>query len=158
MSGRAITTLDPTVEERFWHCVQRSEGCWLWTGPTSSSYGALINDGRQEYAHRLSWVIHGGELPDDLWVLHKCDTPLCVRFDHLFLGTQADNMQDCKSKGRLSPPPVHRGFDQHLATLTDAEVEEVRAAVAHGETQRAVATRFGVSQSTVWRLAHRIVR
>lgn len=75
-------------------------GCWLWRATGGRRYGSLFVDGRREQAHRVSWLLHRGKIPDGLHVLHKCDTPLCVNPDHLFLGTHADNMADMKAKGR----------------------------------------------------------
>ena len=94
------------LEVRFWRFVAKSEGCWLWTGANTGSpmkYGR-IGDGTGKgalKAHRASWLIHFGAIPNGLWVLHKCDNPLCVRPDHLFLGTRADNMKDAFDKGRI---------------------------------------------------------
>ncbi len=98
-----------TPEGRFWPYVSKSEqGCWLWTGVCNSKgYGRVINhDGafglpRNTGAHRFSWCLHFGLIPDGLLVCHKCDTPLCVRPDHLFLGTALDNTRDAISKGRF---------------------------------------------------------
>ena len=89
-------------EIRFWNYVNKTEGCWLWTGACASrGYGHLvIKKPRYTTAHRLSWEIHNGPIPKGLWVLHHCDTPACVRPDHLFLGTRADNEHDRTMKGR----------------------------------------------------------
>ena len=93
------------VEERFWEKVKKSTDCWNWTaGTNSKGYGRILNS-RKECegeisAHRLSWVLHNGPIPEGLQVLHNCDNPPCVRPDHLFLGTNLDNMRDKKNKGR----------------------------------------------------------
>lgn len=81
-------------------------GCWYWAGATNGRYGKLKLAGRLEYAHRVSYQTHYGPVPEGLMVLHRCDEPLCVNPDHLFLGTQTENMRDCIAKGRFSPPPV----------------------------------------------------
>ena len=76
-------------------------GCWLWMGSIDSKgYGGIKVDGKQMGAHRRSWVLANGPIPDRLHVLHKCDTPSCVNPSHLFLGTNYDNVQDMVRKGR----------------------------------------------------------
>lgn len=95
------------IEDRFWEKVQKTDSCWLWTGSKQGrmGYGYLHIGGKKDRkpsrAHRLSWVIHNGPIPDGLYVLHKCDVPACVNPDHLFLGDHKANMQDCASKGRV---------------------------------------------------------
>jgi hypothetical protein len=80
-----------------------NSGCWLWIahvgGPQNSRPYAWNGEG-QEHASRVSWKFYRGPIPDGLHVLHRCDIPLCVNPDHLFLGTHADNMQDMRAKGR----------------------------------------------------------
>lgn len=96
-----------TREQRFWARVDKSGECWLWRGATRSSrtpwnYGRIYENGRIRSAHVVSYEMNLGAIPDGLLVLHRCDTPLCVRPSHLFLGTQRDNVRDARSKGRLT--------------------------------------------------------
>jgi hypothetical protein len=89
------------VIERFWSKVQKSDGCWLWTdAPFGFGYGRMRVNGRNIPAHRLSAMIHFGMFDRRLYVLHHCDTPLCVRPEHLYLGTAADNVRDKMQRGR----------------------------------------------------------
>jgi hypothetical protein len=80
---------------------KQPDGCWLWTGANNYKYGHFTLD-NEIYAHRSSFILHGNEIPKDMLVLHKCDVPLCVNPNHLFLGTHAENMQDKVNKGRQS--------------------------------------------------------
>jgi hypothetical protein len=90
-----------TPTARFWKSVNKDGYCWLWTRkPDAYGYGVFSVNGRHTRAHRFSWELHHGPVPDGLWVLHKCDTPACVRPDHLFIGTQMDNVTDMIAKGR----------------------------------------------------------
>lgn len=84
------------------YCPEAITGCWLWTGRlTNSGYGQIAKSTHGEWkAHRLFWRVANGPIPGGLCVLHKCDTPACVNPDHLFLGTQADNVQDMMNKHR----------------------------------------------------------
>lgn len=86
-------------EFRFWKYVNKTEGCWFWTGGLTKGYGQT-NVPKHTYAHRFSWQIHKGPIPAGQCVLHHCDTPRCVRPDHLFLGTDGDNTRDRIKKGR----------------------------------------------------------
>lgn len=77
-------------------------GCYLWPlGTTTDGYGVFQLRGRKMYAHRWSYLVAFGHLPEGVLVLHKCDTPACVNPDHLFLGSQKDNMDDASNKGRI---------------------------------------------------------
>ena len=88
---------------RLWMRVDKSGDCWLWTGPVEKTGYARLQRSRTSFnvsVHRLSWELHFGEIPKGLFVCHRCDNRVCVRPDHLFLGTARDNVQDMIQKGR----------------------------------------------------------
>lgn len=91
------------VIDRFYSKVNKTNGCWIWVGCLSSKgYGKFYLDGKQTGAHRASYFLHNGEFDESKFVCHTCDNPSCVNPDHLFLGTNSDNMIDCSKKGRLT--------------------------------------------------------
>jgi hypothetical protein len=109
-----MSSYTPEIEERFWRKVNKDgpvprpgmSNCWLWTASLTRGYGEIFLHGKNRRAHRVGYVIQSGTLiPDGLSVLHKCDINNCVRLDHLFLGTQTDNMRDMHAKGRGILPP-----------------------------------------------------
>jgi hypothetical protein len=104
------TTALATPEQRFWTKVNKlaRDGCWEWLGsaPKRPGYGRF-NTGIKRAgnwvvinAHRYSWELHNGPVPKGLWVLHRCDNRVCIRPDHLFLGSVTDNNRDMIAKGR----------------------------------------------------------
>jgi len=115
-------------------------GCWMWTASCDrDGYGHLMVAGRLRVAHRLSWELHRGPIPDGRQVCHTCDTPACVNPDHLFLGTQRDNMRDCVAKGRMP----RKGEDNNASKLTEVDVSAIRA---DPRLQREIAVDYGVTQ------------
>jgi len=94
-----------SLESRFWPKVAKSDGCWLWTASgTDDGYGQLKFQGKRYYAHHLSVRLSGREIPTGMIVCHKCDVPKCVRPDHLYVATMAENQQDSVRKGRAYCP------------------------------------------------------
>lgn len=106
-----------TIAERFWSKVNRrdSHGCWYWTASRNAKgYGQLMyRDGIPRHAHRISWELHNGYIPEGIWVLHRCDVPHCVNPSHLFLGTQTDNMRDMVAKKRHWCPAKEKTHCPH---------------------------------------------
>lgn len=124
-------------------------GCWKWTGAIGSHgrYGIVGLVGKQWLAHRASWFLFRGEDPGGRAVCHRCDNGLCVNPDHLFLGTQGDNVTDMERKGR-SNHPRHEAHGR--AKLTAADVLSIRARVNSGESIRKVAKSYAhVHRQTV---------
>lgn len=143
--------------KRFWLNVKKSDGCWLWTGYCNKyrfGYGSFWNHGKPGKAHRFSWEIHNGPIPKGMQVLHDCDNPPCVRPDHLFLGTQLDNLNDMRSKGRGFVPPAGTAkWELHgNARLTKLQVREIRALAIKAKTHLELAERFGVSRTQISRI------
>lgn len=96
--------------KRFWDKVDKSGDCWEWAAACNSSgYGHIKLDGAMILAHRLSWILANGPIPDNLCICHTCDNRTCVNPDHLWLGTRADNNSDMTKKGRR----WGYGYDKH---------------------------------------------
>jgi len=144
---RALYEVPVESIRRFWAKVHvADDGCWLWTGSTRNGYGQFswTIDG-QTYkvgAHRFSYELFVAPL-GKLHVLHACDTPLCVRPDHLHSGTHEENMAEMAERGR-----ARQGMNRPTK-VTVEEVREIRELVAQGATQTAVAAAYGVSQRAV---------
>lgn len=119
-------------------------GCMLWTAATDRfGYGRVYVFGNTIRAHRASWMIHRGDIPEGLQVLHKCDTPLCLNPDHQFLGTPAINSADKMAKGRGGQPKGEVNGNAKLCA------QDVMAILADNRTQVAIAQEYGVSTSAI---------
>lgn len=148
----------PSFEDRFWARVQRGDGCWEWTGRLNEhGYGGLWFRRKMDRAHRVAWTLTNGEIPAGLCVLHHCDNRRCVRPDHLFVGTQLDNMRDMVAKGRQAHPRPLRGLDHPRGKLSDEDVAVIRAVREFRRprgkyTATHLGVLFGVSQAHVSRI------
>lgn len=145
------------IAERFWAFVRQGSGCWEWTGARNpiSGYGSFgIDRETMRAAHRVSWELHFGPIPADLFVCHHCDNPPCVRPDYLFLGTPMANVRDMDRKGRRGRGN-QQGTRNPNAKLTDAIVIEIRRRRAAGETARSLAAEFGVAAPLISYIAKR---
>lgn len=139
-----------TRKERLLSKVEKSrDGCWMFNGfRLANGYGRIKGDGESVMlAHRMSWEVFKGPIPEGLLVLHRCDTRPCVNPDHLFLGTHRDNMLDMISKGRrvaASIQPKTRGHKHWNTKLTLPEVKKLKRA-SH-EKRSALAEKLGISR------------
>jgi len=146
--------------ESFWARVERGPGCWEWQGckkaPPPKHYGNLVIAGRFWIAHRLAWTLTNGPIPDGLFVCHRCDNPPCCNPDHLWLGTNDENMADMKAKGRARTSDK-RAWRNPAAKLTPEQVQVVRARCAQKESDAQIARDLRVATETVRRirLGHR---
>lgn len=157
-----------TAEETFTHFmghVPPESGCWAWPMSTDTyGYGIVyISSGgtrRRAKAHRLSYQMHNGPIPDGLVVRHSCDNPRCCQPQHLLVGTMADNTGDMLSRKRHSHGSSHnvpRGERHTQAKLTESEVIQIRRLSQQGLTAQALADRFGVSRGHVAHILRRRV-
>lgn len=142
-----------TPVDRFWSRVVKHDGCWEWTGAKwPFGYGSFraytgpkFSMPRNGYvdAHRFSWELHNGPIPEGMFVCHRCDHPPCTNPEHLFLGTQKDNMQDCSRKGKAGRAPI----------LTAEEVDSIKGWMKRGLSRPKVAKIFAVSPALIDQIA-----
>jgi HNH endonuclease len=150
MVKRLVSPSGSTLEERLaLHSEPRIPGrCQLWLGAkTSDGYGRLQWNGRTSRVTRLTWEIERGPIPPGLHVLHHCDNPPCRNIEHLFLGTNLDNVADKVAKGRQDRTS-YPGESNGNVKLSGAQVLQIRAIPA-SITQREIAALYGVSRETV---------
>jgi hypothetical protein len=127
--------------------------CWDWTGAIGSDgYGKFRLHGRQRQASAVAWELEHGAPSSEQRVLHRCDRPVCVRPDHLFLGTALDNAADRDAKGRQGD---FKGASNGNAKLTPETVLAIRTALAQGEPRTVVAARFDLTPSYVYQIGKR---
>jgi hypothetical protein len=157
--GRQVTSRSNTylkghhfrkpLAERFWSFVRKGKvGCWNWIGSLDKlGYGKF---GQVGLAHRASWMLNRGKIPNGLLVCHKCDNPSCVRPSHLFLGTDADNVKDRDKKGRQA-----KGRRLPNAKLSKRLVRYVRSESERGVSRKSLSLELGISPSVISNIVHR---
>jgi hypothetical protein len=152
--------MDSKILTRFWSKVNKDtdSGCWEWTSTLRLGYGRFHYMQVDGASHRFSWIIHNGDIPKGdhhgtLCVLHKCDNRKCVHPDHLFLGTQQDNMTDKVSKSRQYIPA---GTKHYRARLTEDKVREMRMWYDLGYSSARMAILYCVSHGHASNICKRI--
>jgi len=136
------------LEETFWHNVQITDDCWLWNGNTDSHWhGTLWMDGKNYYAHRFSYELAFGTIPEGLYCCHHCDNRRCVNPQHLFVGTCADNLRDAAKKERMPRHPNSK--------LNENQVSDIRTTYKSGlATQKELAIHYGVEKSLISKIVN----
>lgn len=134
-----------SVEERFWSKVDKSGECWEWCGSCSRGYGTIRIGKQVRRANRVAYELTYGDIPEGSFVCHKCDNALCVRPEHLFLGTVSDNNADMLQKGRQVRGEAHGGNK-----LTQEQVIAIRAEYVPGLVGcTTLGKKYGVSKSAI---------
>jgi hypothetical protein len=150
MSGKKGSTWGKysSINERFEAKFSKGDGCWEWAHVSAGDdgYGRFNTGEKVDKAHRVSWTLYVGPVPDGMFVLHKCDNRKCVNPDHLFLGDNAANMADMKAKGRGRGL---RGENHKMAKLTDQQAKKVLEKALSGENQKQIAREFNISHQLV---------
>lgn len=147
--GRRVYYRQSLAERFYSHIViNKITGCWDWDGPPGKNgYGTFaLTRTNHKSAHKVSYLLTHNSIPEGLNVLHTCDNKICVRPDHLFLGTQQDNVDDMIEKGRAN---YVRGSDSGAAKLMEQDVLTIRQMADNGIQLRAIASIYNVDNSTI---------
>ena len=132
--------------KRFMEKVDKTDDCWLWTASKyPTGYGQFSLNGKPHRAHRVAYELFVAPIPNGMYVLHQCDTPACVNPEHLFLGTQADNMRDMTEKARGSNPSIK---------LTVEAARSIKSLLEQGVPNTIIAGAHDVSQQTICDIKH----
>lgn len=151
MGGNPKKTVIERIEEKSSH--QKGTGCLIWNGAVSggykskpnTQYGYIKIDGKTQRVHRVMYEIHSGPIPEGMVLCHKCDNPLCINPDHLFLGTQAENVQDMIEKKRQYHP---RG-EMNNSKLKECEVIRILEAAKQGVSLHILSQKYSVHVVTI---------
>ena len=134
------------LKKSFEKCVIRKDGCWDWKGKSEKGYAKMTCRKAlgANLGHRASWIIHHGKIPEALSVLHRCDNPICTNPEHLWLGTNEDNVNDMLSKSRN---PI--GSKVGTAKLSEENVISIKKDLAHGVECIAIARKYHVTPQAI---------
>jgi hypothetical protein len=140
--------------EKFWSNATWQGECLVWNKDLhKDGYGQLTYHRKYYLSHRLSWILTFGDIPKGLYVLHKCDNPPCINPNHLYLGTQQDNVNDMYSKHRDNNL---FGSKHGMALLTEDQVREILKLYDTGTIQiKQLAERYGISKTGIYHIVHR---
>lgn len=145
--------------------------CWVWIASIlKMGYGCIRWDNKTHYAHRISYEIHNGEIPEGMHVLHKCDNRFCVNPDHLFLGNNQDNINDSVNKGRRKGITRNRpsGLKYNLTKkhklsalnkmkITEDDINNIREEYSKGNTTHIkLANKYNVSDTCIYRIVNNL--
>lgn len=134
-------------------CYAGLDSCWLWSGSLApDGYGKVKLNNKFTSAHRLSWMIHHGEIPEGKIIMHKCDNRACVNPNHLHLGTTQENTIDCINKKRKNPA---MGEKLPQSKLNEVSVKAIRDASRRGVSQAKIAKTFGLCQQAIHKVVSR---
>ena len=144
-----------SIVDKFLAKVEVSGDCWLWKGAKTNlrhghAYGVISDKNKKRtMAHRVSWEIYVGPIPEGLCICHHCDNGLCVKPAHLFIGTIADNNRDAREKGRI---PFPKGEFHGMAKLESTQVLHMRMLYQDGLSTRKIASKFGISKAHAFQI------
>jgi hypothetical protein len=142
-----------SLVERMENFTVKTNGCWKWTGgKTAQGYGNIWFDGSLRRANRIRWQLCFGEIPEGMLVLHKCDNPECTNPDHLFIGTQKDNMQDMIQKGRGRKA---NGSSHYMSKFTEQDILEMRKLSKEGHDINYISEKFSAKKGTIRAIINR---
>jgi hypothetical protein len=159
--------------ERFWSKVQKTDGCWIWTASKRhKGYGAFCYSKNgvvvQGRAHRFMWEMVYGDIPAGMFVLHRCDNPACVNPDHLWLGTNQDNVDDMMRKGRHVSGGTYckrtdsgkwkKGKCHWNYRMSDEKISEIRSDRKNGLSYGLISKKHSISIGYAFRLCNNQAR
>lgn len=143
--------LPSSAEDKFWSHVEKSNDCWNWVGgKDGGGYGCFSSSMMKERkSHRISWILHYGEIPNGMHILHHCDNPSCVNPNHLFIGKNVDNVRDKIRKGRIGD---FSGTRNGMCKLTENEVLNIRKLHDEGVSYRMLSKKFNIGMTQIGRI------
>jgi len=142
-------------KQLFLNNVNKTDSCWIWKGKIKSNgYGIFSIKKKENYAHRLSYLIHKGEIPSGKFICHSCDNPPCVNPDHLWLGDALSNNQDRIKKGRIRIKDIRK----KNGVLTENQILEIRKIYRFNERgfgSGILSKKYGVTTETILSIVKR---